>query len=58
MPFTVKVDNEKAEIFVGIHDLSNGESSDVKWYDLNGRRVVGKPQKGRVYIVNGKKVTY
>ena len=57
-PFTVKVDNEKAEIFVGIHDLSNGESSDVKLFDLNGRRVVGKPQKGRVYIVNGKKVTY
>jgi hypothetical protein len=58
MPFTVKVDNEKAEIFVGIHDLSNGESSDVKLFDLNGRRVVGTPQKGRVYIVNGKKVTY
>ena len=29
-----------------------------KVYDLNGRRVVGKPQKGRVYIVNGKKVTF
>ena len=56
--FSVKVDNEKAKIFVGIHDLSNGELLDVKVYDLNGRRVVGKPQKGRVYIVNGKKVTY
>lgn len=57
-PFSVKVDNEKAQIPVGILELMNGESSDVKLFDLNGRRVVGKPQKGRVYIVNGKKVTY
>ena len=57
-PFSVKVDNEKAQIPVGILELMNGELSNVKWYDLNGRRVVGKPQKGRVYIVNGKKVTY
>ena len=57
-PFSVKVDNEKAQIPVGILELMNGELSNVKWYDLNGRRIVGKPQKGRVYIVNGKKVTY
>ena len=57
-PFSVKVDNEKAQIPVGILELMNGELSNVKWYDLNGRRVVGKPQKGRVYIVNGKKVTF
>lgn len=56
-PFSVKVDNEKAQIPVGILELMNGELSNGKWYDLNGRRVVGKPQKGRVYIVNGKKVT-
>ena len=57
-PFSVKVDNEKAQIPVGILELMNGELSNVKWYDLNGRRIVGKPQKGRVYIVNGKKVTF
>ena len=56
-PFSVKVDNEKAQIPVGILELMNGELSNGKWYDLNGRRVVGKPQKGRVYILNGKKVT-
>ena len=56
-PFSVKVDNEKAQIPVGILELMNGELSNGKWYDLNGRRVVGKPQKGRVYIFNGKKVT-
>ncbi len=57
-PFSVKVDNEKAQIPVGILELMNDELSNVKWYDLNGRRIVGKPQKGRVYIVNGKKVTF
>jgi len=26
------------------------------WYDLNGRKIEGRPVKKGVYIVNGKKV--
>ena len=30
----------------------NGES----WYDMNGRRLQGKPARKGIYILNGKKV--
>ena len=35
--------------------LANGKSSDEKWFDLSGRRVLGTPSRG-IYITNGKKV--
>ena len=28
------------------------------WYDLSGRKLSGKPEKGGIYIHNGKKVLY
>ena len=31
-------------------------TSNDQWYDLNGRKVVGKPTKKGIYILNGKKV--
>ena len=35
----------------------NGETLNGQYYDLTGRKVVA-PQKGNIYIVNGKKVLY
>ena len=42
---------------LGIEEL-RGESSDVsgdRWYDLNGRRLQGRPAAKGVYILNGRK---
>ena len=40
----------------GIEDVNNGfDTDEEKWYDLNGRRLNGKPIKKGVYIMNGKK---
>ena len=38
----------------GIEELKNGKMEELKYYDLNGRKVK-TPRKG-VYIINGKKV--
>lgn len=38
----------------GIEELKNGKMEELKYYDLNGRKVK-TPKKG-VYIINGKKV--
>ena len=35
----------------------NGQTLNGQYYDLTGRKVVA-PQKGQIYIVNGKKVLY
>ena len=42
----------------GIEAMDNGQWSmdNGQWYDLNGRRLQGKPTKKGVYIQNGKKV--
>ena len=40
----------------GIRPIVNCQLSIVNWYDLNGRRLQGKPTKKGVYIQNGKKV--
>ncbi|MDE6238740.1 MAG: leucine-rich repeat domain-containing protein, partial [Muribaculaceae bacterium] len=43
-------------IQTSIRDIINDlENSDIKVYDLNGRRVM-KPQNGQFYIINGQKV--
>ena len=39
----------------GINEIVNSKSSNSKCYDLWGRKVAA-PQKGEIYIVNGKKV--
>jgi len=39
----------------GISATLNGKSSNGKWYDLQGRKLSGKPARG-IYIENGKKV--
>lgn len=36
------------------HDV-NGKSANSGWYDLQGRRLSGKPAKG-IFIHNGRKV--
>ena len=36
-------------------EIGNGESSNGKWFDLQGRRLSGKPARG-IYIEDGKKV--
>ena len=40
----------------GIEAIDNGQLTIDNWYDLNGRRLDGKPTKKGVYIQNGKKV--
>ena len=40
----------------GIEAIDNGQLTIDNWYDLNGRRLQGKPTKKGIYIQNGKKV--
>ena len=51
---------KSAEIVTGIvlpsdEEIVNGKSSNGKWFDLQGRRLSGKPARG-IYIEDGKKV--
>lgn len=48
--FTLSLDD-----VTGINEIVNSKSSNSKCYDLWGRKVAA-PQKGEIYIVNGKKV--
>lgn len=38
----------------GIREVNTADSSDTPIYDLTGRRI-NKPQRGQIYIQNGKK---
>lgn len=40
----------------GIGSVENGEQGNESWYDLNGRKLQGKPTQKGLYIKNGKKV--
>ena len=40
----------------GIESIDNPELTIDGWYDLNGRKLQGKPTKKGIYIHNGKKV--
>ena len=44
------------EIVNGQSSTVNGQSSNSKWIDLQGRRLNGQPVKAGIYIRNGKKV--
>lgn len=48
--FTLTLDD-----VTGINEIVNSKSSNSKCYDLWGRKVAA-PQKGEIYIVNGKKI--
>ncbi len=48
--FTLTLDD-----VTGINEIVNSKSSNSKCYDLWGRKIAA-PQKGEIYIVNGKKV--
>ncbi|MBO4549204.1 MAG: hypothetical protein J5733_00610, partial [Bacteroidaceae bacterium] len=39
-----------------IHEIANDNSADGEWYDINGRKLSGKPSLRGVYIQNDKKV--
>ena len=39
-----------------VNSIFSNEPSDNNYYDLNGRKLVGKPTKSGIYIKNGKKV--
>ena len=41
---------------IGTLDTRTGEISTGDWFDLNGRRLSGKPSQRGIYINNGKKV--
>ena len=40
----------------GIKDIENVSDARENWYDLNGRKLSGKPKAKGVYLQNGKKV--
>jgi hypothetical protein len=40
----------------GIDGIENDESAVEGYYDLNGRKLQGKPTRGGIYIQNGRKV--
>ncbi|MBR0049172.1 MAG: hypothetical protein IJP74_07640 [Prevotella sp.] len=39
----------------GIHAIDAGESAPQGWYDMQGRKLIGKPSRADVYIYNGVK---
>ena len=41
----------------GIKDLNGIKDSNDTWFDLEGRKLAGKPSQKGIYINNGKKVT-
>ena len=51
IPFTIKVGTE-----TGINEIEAAEDWNGPVYDLNGRKINGKPAQKGVYIKNGKKV--
>ncbi len=44
------------ETFTKIQQIDNRQLTNDKYYDLSGRRIIGKPTKKGVYIINGRKV--
>ena len=40
----------------GINAIEDVDQSNDSWFDLNGRRLQGKPTQKGVYIKNGKKL--
>jgi len=59
VPFTASAAPQIRLIFsstTGIESVDREQSTVDGWYDLNGRRLPGKPTKKGVYIVNGKKM--
>ena len=59
----LKYDGSMAPAFLGFGDVTGIEKmSDASsktpavWYDLNGRRLYGKPTDKGIYILNGKKI--
>ena len=50
--FVVDLGNDDA---TGIAELFGLEEEAGAWYDLNGRKLVGKPSQKGIYINNGKK---
>ncbi len=45
---------KKSDDPTGISEIVGKETSDCPYFDLQGRRISGKPQKG-IYIMNGRK---
>ena len=59
----LKYEGSMAPAFLGFGDVTGIETmSDASsktpavWYDLNGRRLYGKPTAKGIYILNGKKI--
>ncbi|MBR6927158.1 MAG: leucine-rich repeat domain-containing protein [Bacteroidaceae bacterium] len=46
---------EMDESMTGIEDVKISSDENAPIYDLYGRRIIGKPQGGQIYIRNGKK---
>ena len=44
------------ESFTKIQQIDNRQLTNDKYYDLSGRRIIGKPTQKGIYIINGRKV--
>ena len=56
--FMLIFDDEENNVATSIDDIFGGfENENNVWYNLNGQKLNGKPQKRGLYIVNGKKVS-
>ena len=58
--YIVKLNGNEVELRknmeVGINSVESSKAADGTWYDMNGRRLDGKPTQKGVYINNGVKV--
>ena len=58
IPFRRSIGGDGGEGTTSIDAIDNAANNDANatWYDLNGRRLQGKPSQKGIYIKNGKKV--
>jgi len=55
IPFRRSIDGGEGTTSIDA-SLVNSEEVNSVWYDLNGRRLQGKPSQKGIYIKNGRKV--
>jgi hypothetical protein len=52
------IDTEMNDLTAILHVTKEAAPAIDGWYDLMGRKLLGKPSKGGLYIYQGKKVSF
>ena len=55
-PQYISISGDLGEGTTGIDNLNVNDNENGEWYDLNGRKLNGKPAQKGIYIKNGKKI--